>query len=361
MSSNATSVPALERSVSAEIPTPPSPVPFSRDMSEVFTGKSTPVEEPLLSEENQRLTTLPIRYPEIWDMYLKQLASVWVPTEVDLSKDMMDWQTLSADEQFFIKHILAFFAASDGIVNVNLVERFMNDVKITEAQYAYRFQAMMEDIHAHMYSLMIETYITDPEEKDRLLNAIETIPCIRRKADWCYRWIESNDSFASRLIGFACVEGIQFSGSFAAIFWLKSRNILPGLVMSNEFISRDEGMHRDFACLLYSMLNEKLSEKRVHEIVSEAVEIEKEFITESIPCRLIGMNSDLMCEYIEFVADHLVVQLGYRKIYNKKNPFAFMETISLQNKGNFFENRLSEYQNPHVLAEDKGFDLDDEF
>ena len=300
--------------------------------------------EPLLNDAENRYVLFPIKYKEIWRAYKKAEASFWTAEEIDLDKDLHDWKTLSKDEQFFIKNILAFFAGSDGIVLENLAKRFMNDIKIPEARCFYGFQIAIENIHSETYSLLIDKYITSSIEKERLFNAIDTIPCVAKKANWAIKWTEDKESnFATRLVAFAGVEGIFFSGSFCAIFWLKKRGLMPGLTFSNELISRDEGMHTDFAVLLYSMLENKLSESLIHEIISEAVIIEKEFILESIPCDLIGMNSDRMSQYIEFVADRLLVQLGYTKLYNTSNPFDFMELISLDNKTNFFEKRVSEY------------------
>jgi len=305
--------------------------------------------ELLLSEEEKRFTLFPIRHMGIWAEYKKQQAAHWTAEEIDLSKDINDWEKLNKDEQHFIKNVLAFFAGSDGIVNLNLLERFTNDVQILEAKVAYTYQAMMENVHSEMYSLLIETYIKDDKEKNILFNAIEHIPCIKKKAEWALKWIGSTKSFAHRLVAFAVVEGIFFSGSFCSIFWLKERNLMPGLTSSNEFIARDEGMHCEFACLLYSMLSKKLDLETVHSIFKEAVDIEKEFIIDSLPCNLIGMNSVLMGEYIEYVADVWIERLGYPKIYKARNPFHFMEAISLEGKTNFFENRPTQYQKAGVL------------
>lgn len=300
--------------------------------------------EPLLQEE-QRLTTYPIKHKEIFDMYKKQQKCFWTADEIDFSKDYKDWVKLNDDERYFISHILGFFAASDSIVNMNLLDRFLKDVKVLEAQYCYHWQVAVENIHSETYSLMIDTYIKDNEEKDKLLNAIEHIPCIQKKASWALKWIYDEEaSFAQRLVAFACVEGIFFSGSFCAIYWLKDRNLMTGLTTSNEFIARDEGLHCDFACLLYSMLKEKLDYDTIKEMITDVVEIETEFITKSLPCKLIGMNSDLMGDYIKFVSDRLVRELGYNNIYNVSNPFSFMENISLEGKTNFFEKRISEYK-----------------
>jgi len=305
---------------------------------------STKIVEPLLHEDDNRFVLFPIEYHDVYDMYKKQLDCFWRVDEVDLSKDMKSWETLTKDEKYFISMILAFFAASDGMVVENLGSRFMNDVQVSEARAFYAFQIAMETIHSEMYSLLIEKYITDREEKSRLFNALNEFPCIKRKGDWALKWIQDKrSSFASRLVAFACVEGIFFSGAFCSIYWLKNRGLMPGLTFSNELISRDEALHTEFAILLYSKLVKKLDKKRVYEIVKDAVDIEKDFIVNALPCRLVGMNSDLMGQYIEFVADRLVLQLGYEKIYNKENPFAFMEMISMEGKTNFFEKRVGEY------------------
>ena len=318
--------------------------------------------EPLLTNTNNSYTLLPINYNNLWNLYKKALASYWTVEEIDLSKDMNDWNKLNNNEQYFIKNILAFFAGSDGIVVENLAIRFMSDIKANEATCFYGFQIAIENIHSEMYSLLIDTYIKDNDEKNKLFNAIDTIPCITKKANWAIKWInDTNSSFAKRVVAFACVEGIFFSGSFCAIFWLKKRGLMPGLTSSNELISRDEGLHTDFAVEIYKLLNNKLDYETIKEIVCDAVSIEKEFITESLPCKLIGMNSILMTEYIEFVADRLIVQLGYDKIYNSKNPFDFMEMISLEGKTNFFEKRVMEYSKANILSENKNnkeFNLD---
>jgi ribonucleotide reductase beta subunit family protein with ferritin-like domain len=332
---------------------------FEEEKRQFELEKINPMDkdEPLLNEE-ERLVVYPIKHKQFFDEYKKQLGCLWTVEEIDLSKDHKDWEKLNDDERHFIKYVLGFFAASDGIVNMNIGERFLKDVKILEAQMAYRFQATMEDIHAEMYSLMIETYIKDDTEKKFIFNAIENIPCIRKKAEWAKKWIEDkNASFAQRLVAFACVEGIFFSGSFCAIYWLKERNLMPGLCNSNEFIARDEGLHCTFACKLYSNLVNKLSYETIKEMVNEVVEIETEFITKSLPCRLIGMNSNSMTEYIKFVADKWVRELGYKNIFNVRNPFDFMENISLQSKTNFFENRPTEYKKSEV----KEFKIDDDF
>lgn len=313
--------------------------------------------EEILTEE-ERFVIFPIKHKEIWDAYKKQQTSFWTAEEIDFSKDHNDWENLKLDEKHFIKHVLAFFAASDGIVNMNLLERFLNEVNVLEAKVCYTWQAMMENIHSEVYSLMIDTYIKDTTEKNYLFNAMKNIPCVQKKAKWAMKWIESEESFAKRLVAFAIVEGIFFSGSFCAIYWLKERNLMPGLTLSNEFIARDEGMHCDFACLLYSMLKHKLDYDIIKEIVKEAVEIETEFITESLPCNLIGMNSSLMTEYIKYVADRLIRNLGYKNMYNASNPFNFMENISLQGKTNFFESRVSQYKKADLSKQTFSFDDD---
>jgi ribonucleotide reductase beta subunit family protein with ferritin-like domain len=300
--------------------------------------------EPLLQEDDNRYVMFPIKYESIWQMYKKQEFSFWRAEEVDLSKDKKYWEELSSDEQHFIKMILAFFAASDGIVLENIATRFMGEIQVSEARAFYGLQIAMENIHSITYSLLIDTYIKDSNEKHRLFNALNEYECIKKKGQWAQKWIhDKRSNFATRLIAFACVEGIFFSGAFCAIFWLKKRGILPGLTFSNELISRDEALHTEFAVLIYSLLEKKLKKQRIHEIIKEAVEIEKEFILDALPCRLIGMNNILMSQYIEFVADRLSVQLGYDKIYNSSNPFDFMEMISVQSKTNFFEDRVSDY------------------
>ncbi|MCO5551625.1 hypothetical protein L7F22_005130 [Adiantum nelumboides] len=306
--------------------------------------------EPLLAENPLRFCMFPITYPSVWEMYKKAEASFWTAEEVDLSSDQHHWEGLHNDEKHFISHVLAFFAASDGIVLENLAVRFMKEIQVPEARAFYGFQIAIENIHSEMYSLLLETYIRDQKEKARLFNAVETIPCVAKKAEWALRWIGSQNSFAERLVAFACVEGIFFSGSFCAIFWLKKRGLMPGLTFSNELISRDEGLHCDFACLLYNLLENKLSQARVQEILCDAVEIEKEFVCEALSCDLVGMNSNLMRQYIEFVADRLMVALGQGKVYNTRNPFDWMELISLQGKTNFFEKRVGEYQKASVMA-----------
>ncbi|SMQ54562.1 unnamed protein product [Zymoseptoria tritici ST99CH_1A5] len=315
------------------------------------SGKEDLEDEPILQENGQRFVLFPIKYHEIWQMYKKAEASFWTAEEIDLSKDLHDWnKRLNDDERFFISHVLAFFAASDGIVNENLIERFSGEVQIPEARCFYGFQIMMENIHSETYSLLIDTYISEPKQRTYLFNAIDNIPCIRKKADWALRWIsDKNSTFACRLIAFAAIEGIFFSGSFASIFWLKKRGLMPGLTFSNELISRDEGMHTDFACLLFSHLNNKPSNQVVEDIITEAVVIEQEFLTDALPCALLGMNAKLMCQYIEFVADRLLLALGNQKHYNATNPFDFMENISLGGKTNFFEKRVGDYQKAGVM------------
>jgi ribonucleoside-diphosphate reductase subunit M2 len=323
------------------------------------------VYEPLLTPDNSRYVMFPIKDNDIWEMYKKQLDCFWVVAEVDTSKDMSDWNKLSKDEQHFISMVLAFFSSSDGIVLENLAIRFMKDVQLAEARAFYGFQIAMENIHSETYSLLIDTYIKDSEQRHKLFNAIDNFPCIAKKANWAKKWIGDNrSSFAVRLIAFAVVEGIFFSSAFASIYWIKKRGLMPGLTFSNELISRDEALHTEFAVLLYSKLLNKVSKKKVQDMIREAVEIEKEFILEAIPCRMIGMNSDLMVKYIEFVADRLTVQLGYDKIYGSANPFDFMELISLAGKSNFFERRVSDYSlsNKAVSeAEEEAFDMNIDF
>jgi len=300
--------------------------------------------EPLLAPDDNRFVMFPIQDQDIWKMYKKQVDCFWRAEEIDLSKDQANWESLEQDERYFISMILAFFAASDGIVLENLAARFMNDVQLSEARAFYGFQIAMENIHSETYSLLIESYIKNTEEKTRLFHAIDNFPCIKKKADWAQKWMHDNrSSFATRLVAFACVEGIFFSGAFCSIYWLKKRGLMPGLTFSNELISRDEALHTEFAVLLYSKLQKKMTKARIHEIIKEAVEIETEFICEALPCRLIGMNSQLMTQYIQFVADRLCLQLGYDKIYNVTNPFDFMELISLESKTNFFEKRVDSY------------------
>jgi ribonucleoside-diphosphate reductase beta chain len=319
--------------------------------------------EPILKENPDRFVIFPIQHQELWEEYKKQQACIWTAEEIDLSADLDDWRNvLNEDEKYFVKNVLAFFAASDGIVNENLAENFVKEVQYTEAKFFYGFQIMMENVHSETYSLLIDTYITDPAEKHKLFHAIDTIPAVQKKAEWALKWV-SSPHFQERLIAFAAVEGIFFSGSFCSIFWLKKRGLMPGLSFSNELISRDEGMHTDFAVLLHNKyLANKVSKERIKEIITGALEIEKEFITESLPVRLIGMNQDLMKQYLEFVADRLLVDLGCSKVYGVENPFDFMQNISLQGKTNFFEKRVGEYQKAGVLnSSENTFDMDVDF
>lgn len=320
--------------------------------------------EPILAENKDRFVLFPIQHDDIWSFYKKAEASFWTAEEIDLSPDLIDWENkLNDDERHFVKHVLAFFAASDGIVNENLAENFLAEVQYTEAKFFYGFQVAIENIHSETYSLLIDTYIKDTAEKNYLFSAIDTLDCVKRKAEWALRWIDKG-SFAERLIAFAAVEGIFFSGSFCSIFWLKKRGLMPGLSFSNELISRDEGLHCDFACLLYNNhLVNKLPQQQVIDIILDAVEIEKEFVTDALPVKLIGMNSDLMSQYIEFVADRLLVELNCPKQFNVTNPFDFMDMISIQGKTNFFEKRVAEYQKAGVMAgkENQTFSLDDDF
>jgi ribonucleoside-diphosphate reductase beta chain len=326
------------------------------------------VEEPILKENKNRFVLFPIEHHDIWEFYKKAEASFWTAEEIDLSQDIKDWERLDDGEKYFVSHVLAFFAASDGIVNENLAENFVAEVQYTEAKFFYGFQIAIENIHSEVYSLLIDTYIKDPQERNKLFNAMETLECVKKKAEWALKWI-SKASFAERLIAFAAVEGIFFSGSFCSIFWLKKRGLMPGLSFSNELISRDEGLHCDFACMIYNNhLVNKLPVEKVTKIITDAVAIEKEFVTDALPVRLIGMNADLMSQYIEFVADRLLVELNCPKVYNASNPFDFMEMISLQGKTNFFEKRVGEYQKAGVMNKDKDadkggrqFSLDEEF
>lgn len=329
------------------------------------TATNSTIEEPILRENKDRFVLFPIVHNDIWEFYKKAEASFWTAEEIDLTADLQDWEAkLNDDERHFIKHVLAFFAASDGIVNENLAENFLSEVQYTEAKFFYGFQVAIENIHSETYSLLIDTYIKDSAEKDTLFHAIDTLDCVKKKAEWALRWIDKG-SFAERLVAFAAVEGIFFSGSFCSIFWLKKRGLMPGLSFSNELISRDEGLHCDFACLLYTQhLINKLPKEQVREIIVDAVEIEKEFVTDALPVKLIGMNADLMTQYIEFVADRLLMELGNEKVYNATNPFDFMEMISLQGKTNFFEKRVGEYQKAGVLNNDANsnkFSLDEDF
>jgi ribonucleoside-diphosphate reductase subunit M2 len=318
--------------------------------------------EPLLAPDDNRFVMFPIRYDDVWQMYKKQVDCFWRAEEIDLTKDLTHWDGLSTDERYYISMILAFFAASDGIVLENLAQRFMSDVQVSEIRAFYGFQIAMENVHNETYSLLIETYIKDSIEKDKLFKAIDNFPCIKKKSDWAQKWIHDNrSSFATRLVAFACVEGIFFSGAFCSIFWLKKRGLMPGLTFSNELISRDEALHCEFAILLYSKLIKKMNKARIHEIIKEAVEIETEFICEALPCRLIGMNSQMMTQYIQFVADRLSVQLGYDKIYGVTNCFPWMELISLDSKTNFFEKRLGDYALANKSNADIAFDLNEDF
>jgi ribonucleoside-diphosphate reductase beta chain len=331
-------VPVLELSAPASVPES-----TSATTTNVVEAKPT-LEEPILKENPNRFVIFPIEHADLWEKYKQHMAVFWVPEEIDLSKDMNDWVNLSDNERHFIKHILGFFAGSDGIVMENLATRFMREVQVPEARFFYSCQNLLESVHSESYSLLIDTYIQNKKEKLDILRAIETIPCVQKKAEWAKQWIESPEaSFSTRLLAFAAVEGIFFSGAFCAIFWLKQRGIMPGLTLSNEFIARDEGLHTDFACLLYSKLVNKLTKQQAHKIIREAVKIEKQFITKALPCEMIGMNAKLMAQYIEFVADRLLLQLGYPKAYSATNPFPFMERISLEGKDNFFEKRVSTY------------------
>lgn len=339
---------------------------FDCDMQSIETQKEaiSKQSEPILEENPGRFVLFPIKYHDIWDMYKKQLASFWTAEEIDLHQDISDWEKkLNDNERHFIKYVLAFFAASDGIVLENLAQKFCTEIQLPEARCFYGFQIAMENIHSETYSLLIDTYIKDSVEKNFLFNAISNVDVIKKKANWALKWINDSSSYAERLVAFSAVEGIFFSGSFCAIFWLKKRSIMPGLTFSNELISRDEGLHTDFACLIYKHLVNKLSQEKIYEIILEAVKIEKEFVTEALPVELIGMNSRLMSTYIEFVADRLLYALGYNKYYNVQNPFEWMEMISLQGKTNFFERRVGEYQKAGVMSsnEDKVFRLDADF
>jgi len=337
--------------------------PMSRVTLEV---KALEKEDPLLKENPRRFVMFPIQYPEVWEMYKKHEASFWTAEEIDLSSDSKDWENLSDSERHFVKHVLAFFAASDGIVCENLAGQFSTEIQIPEARAFYGFQIAMENIHSETYSLLIEQYIKDPTEKDRVFDAMHTMPPVQAKAEWALSWMNDRNSFAERIIAFAAVEGILFSGSFCAIYWLKKRGLMPGLTFSNELISRDEGLHAEFACLIYGMLQNKLPDDVVHDIIRGAVAVEEQFICEALSCDLVGMNSDLMRRYIQFVADRLLTALGHPKLYNASNPFDWMELISLQGKTNFFEKRVGEYQKAGVMTpagqeENKGFVLDADF
>ncbi|XP_039980636.1 ribonucleoside-diphosphate reductase subunit M2 [Xiphias gladius] len=337
---------------------------FDDTTPKTVKSSSSEEEEPLLKENPRRFVIFPIQYHDIWQMYKKAEASFWTAEEVDLSKDLQHWESLKDEERYFISHVLAFFAASDGIVNENLVERFTQEVQVTEARCFYGFQIAMENIHSEMYSLLIDTYIKEPKEREYLFNAVETLACVKKKADWALNWIGNKSAnYGERVVAFAAVEGIFFSGSFAAIFWLKKRGLMPGLTFSNELISRDEGLHCDFACLMFKHLVNKPSKETVTKIIRNAVAIEQEFLTEALPVKLIGMNCELMKQYIEFVADRLMLELGFTKIYRAENPFDFMENISLEGKTNFFEKRVGEYQRMGVMSgpTDNTFRLDADF
>lgn len=334
----------------------------TKDEIDENTANFDPELEPLLRENPKRFVLFPIEYPDIWAKYKEAEASFWTTDEVDLCRDLDHWNDLTESERHFIKHVLAFFAASDGIVNENLVERFSQEVQVTEARCFYGFQIAIENIHSEMYSLLIETYINDPKEKEFLFNAIETLPCVKKKADWALKWISSKTAtFGERIVAFAAVEGIFFSGSFASIFWLKKRGLMPGLTFSNELISRDEGMHCDFACLLFRHLVQKPSKLRITNIIRDAVAIEQEFLSVALPVSLIGMNCKLMCQYIEFVADRLLADLGCDKVYNVKNPFDFMTNISTDGKTNFFEKKVGEYQKAEVVDKNVVFTTEADF
>lgn len=352
---------ARKHSVGAEVDA----LPPLDSTENTVTATAAVVEEPMLKENPNRFVIFPIEHADVWAMYKKHMSVFWIPEEIDLSKDTRDWQEkLNDNERHFIKHILAFFAASDGIVQENLANRFMREIQIPEARFFYSCQSLMESVHSETYSLLIDTYIENKQEKLDTLRAIQTIPVIGKKAEWALQWIDNKDaSFATRLLAFAVVEGIFFSGAFCSIFWLKQRGLMPGLTVSNEFISRDEGLHTEFACLLYGKLQNKLSKADATKIIREAVKIEKQFITKALPCEMIGMNAKLMAQYIEFVADRLAVQLGYPKIYHAANPFQFMERISLESKDNFFEKRVSTYQkaNTQGTPDDKRFATDADF
>jgi len=325
------------------------------------------VEEEILQQDDNRLTIFPIKYPQIWDMYQKAVSAFWTPEEIDFSRDIDDWNGLSNDERYFIKHILAFFSSSDTIVNINLGERFINDVKLLEAKFFYGFQEAIENIHSHTYSLLIDTYVKEPEERDKIFNAVTHIPCIKNKADWCFKWIDNKEaSFGQRLIAFAIVEGVFFSGAFCSIFWLKEKGKMPGLTFSNELISRDEALHVEFAILLYSMISNRVPQENVYNMFKDAIEVEKDFIIDSIPCSMLGMNATLMTEYIQFVADRLLVQLGYDKLWKVANPFPFMNRSNLECRTNFFESRVAEYSKANVgnsssNTDLRTFEIDDDF
>ena len=326
------------------------------------TDLSYDKDEILLQKSSSRFVLFPIKYHDIYEEYKKAEGSFWTSNEIDLSKDLTDWENLNEKEQNFIKNVIGFFAGSDGIIMENLAVRFMNEIEIPEVRAFYSYQIFNENVHSETYSLLIDTYIKDNEEKIKIFNSIENMPCVGKKAKWAYKWIENKEvNFATRLIAFAIVEGVFFSGSFCAIYWLKKRGLMPGLTFSNELISKDEGTHCYFACLLYSYIKNKLKPEIIYDIIKEAVEIEKEFITESIPCALIGMNAEMMKTYIEFVSDRLLVQLGYEKIWNSSNPFDFMELISLRPKANFFELRVGEYAKSNISENNDNFEINNDF
>lgn len=318
--------------------------------------------EPLLTESKNRHVMFPVEYPDIFEMYKKHVSTFWTADELNFQQDLIDLEKLTSNEKYFINHVLAFFAASDGIVSENLGQRFSNDVPKAEVRAFYAFQNAMEQVHSESYSLLIDSYVKDPVEKDLLFNAVSNFPAIKEKSEWCLKWISDVLApFSQRLVAFAIVEGVFFSASFCAIFWMRERGLLPGLSFANQLISRDEGLHTQFACLLYSKLNNKLEESVIHEMFKEAVDIEMHFITESIPCAMIGMNSDLMKEYIKFIADYTIMMLGYKPLYHSKNPFAFMEFASLEGKTNFFEKRVSEYSKAVITNDDFKVDIDGDF
>lgn len=359
----ATEPPALTLDASGAV-APGAQRSVSRGKAAAHPSVSITVPEPLLTDNDDRFVIFPLKHHDLWAKYKQHMAVFWTPEEIDLSRDMKDWEKLNDNERHFIKHILGFFAGSDGIVMENLATRFSREVQWPEARFFYACQNLLEAVHSETYSLLIDTYITDPKEKHDILRAIDTIPAVKKKAEWALQWIDSPDAdFPTRLLAFAAVEGIFFSGAFCAIFWLKQRGVMPGLTLSNEFIARDEGLHTDFACLLYSKILNKLPKDKAHKVIREAVKIEKHFITKALPCELIGMNAELMKQYIEFVADRLCLQLGYPKIYRATNPFDFMERISLENKDNFFEKRVSTYAKAAVgkKREDMQFGLDAAF
>ena len=325
-------------------------------------SKTLDSNEPILKENKSRFVLFPIQYHNIYELYKKAESTFWTANEIDLSKDSAQWDSLNENEKYFIKNIIGFFAGSDGIIMENLAVRFLNEIQIPEARAFYSYQIFNESIHSETYSLLIDTYIKDKEEKLKIFNSIENIPCVAKKAAWAYKWIENKEvNFATRLLSFAIVEGVFFSGSFCAIYWIKKRGLMPGLTFSNELISRDEGLHCEFACLLYSMIKNRVPQQIVNKIFEEVVAIEKEFITDSIPCAMIGMNATMMQQYIEFVADRLLLQLGYDKIWKKENPFEFMELISLRPKSNFFEVRVGEYTKSTISEESNNFEISNDF